>query len=76
MEAKNFRQEEYHTVVGVKIGGLNWLKDNGIITWEEYEKSMQRLNEKTMAKDSGEPPTGADSGAAAAVSSTGTRAET
>ena len=53
--------------MGVKIVGLNWLKDHEFITKEEYEKAMQRLSEKKRAKHSGEPPPGADSGAAAAV---------
>ena len=53
--------------MGVKIVGLNWLKDHEFITKEDCEKAMQRLNEKTRAKHSGELPPGADSGAAAAV---------
>ena len=45
-------------MVGIKVGGLNWLKSNGFITAEEYKKSMDKLSEKQRARQSGEPPPG------------------
>ena len=66
-DAKNYLEAEYSTVVGVRIGGLNWLKSHAFITDEEYENSVKRLNEKKTGRPSGEPSPGADAGAAAAA---------
>ena len=66
-DAKNFQEAEYRTVVGVKIGGLTWLKSHAFITDEEYENTMKRLNEKKTGRPSGEPSPGADVAAAAAA---------
>ena len=66
-DAKKYRNDEHMRVVGVKMSGLKWLKEMGIITEEEYENSMKHIMEKKKPKASGDPHPGSSTGAAAAV---------
>ena len=64
-DARKFRNEEYERVVGVKIGGLNWLKSKAFITDEEYQEAVKQIQAKAKPKTSGEHSPGGDVGAAA-----------
>ena len=53
--------------VGVKMGGLKWMKEKGFITAEEYDNSMKHVVENKKHKASGDPHPGSSIGAAAAA---------
>ena len=44
--AKKYRNDEHIRAVGVTMGGLKWMRENGFITEEEYEKSMKYIMER------------------------------
>ena len=45
-DAKKFQEAEDKKVVGVQISGVEWLKSNGFITEEEYQKTLQHFAEQ------------------------------
>ena len=44
-DANKYRADEHIRAVGVTMGGLKWMRENGFITEEEYEKSMKYIME-------------------------------
>ena len=66
-DAKKYRDDEQIRAVGVKMGGLKWMKEKGFISDEEYDNSMKHIMERKKHKASGDPHPGSSPGAAAAV---------
>ena len=66
-EANKYRTDEQLKVVGVKITGLNWLKENGYISIEEYDNSMEHIMKKKKPKPCGDTHPESHTEAAAAV---------
>ena len=61
-DAKKKPDDEHLRIVGIKIAGLNWMKENKFITEEEFESSMKYMNEKKKHKPSGDSVPGSSNG--------------
>ena len=65
--AKKYRDDEQLRAVGVKLGGLKWMREKGFISEEEYGASVRHIEEKKRHKASGDPDPGGSTGPASAV---------